>query len=56
MLVDSGSSFSYLPAQIFEKVADEVTLFFPSLSVYSSAVKVSKIVLTHCFGRSLTDK
>lgn len=44
MLVDSGSSFSYLPEQIFDEVAAEVIffmLFSFSFIHFSSAVKMS---------------
>lgn len=59
MLVDSGSSFSYLPEQIFDKVAAEVIVFLSfSFSFIHpiSTVKVSEFVLTYCFGHSLIDK
>lgn len=59
MLVDSGSSFTFLPDQIYGKVVDEVTLFldlFNSLSIPLSVVKVSEFVLVYWFGYSLTGK
>lgn len=52
MLVDSGSSFSYLPERIFKNVADEVILFLPfsySFNLPGICCKSSKFVFDSLF-------